>query len=74
MDVEEIDHNHFHLSILLFSNVITARYLRNASKKKRKRSEKEMEDTMPAFLFIGATAPIWALAYLHETLLFTSVY
>jgi hypothetical protein len=22
----------------------------------------------------GATAPIWALAYLHETLRFTSVY
>jgi hypothetical protein len=23
---------------------------------------------------VGATAPIWALAYLHETLRFTSVY
>jgi hypothetical protein len=26
------------------------------------------------FFFIGATAPIWALAYLHETLRFTSVF
>jgi hypothetical protein len=26
------------------------------------------------FFPIGATAPIWALAYLHETLRFTSVY
>jgi hypothetical protein len=26
------------------------------------------------FFSIGATAPIWALAYLHETLRFTSVY
>jgi hypothetical protein len=25
------------------------------------------------FFFFGATAPIWALAYLHETLRFTSV-
>jgi hypothetical protein len=24
--------------------------------------------------FFGATAPIWALAYLHETLHFTSVF
>jgi hypothetical protein len=24
--------------------------------------------------FFGATAPIWALAYLHETLCFTSVF
>jgi hypothetical protein len=24
--------------------------------------------------FFGATAPLWALAYLHETLRFTSVY
>jgi hypothetical protein len=24
--------------------------------------------------FFGATAPIWALAYLHETLRFTSVF
>jgi hypothetical protein len=29
----------------------------------------------PAIFFsFGATAPIWALAYLHETLRFTSVY
>jgi hypothetical protein len=26
------------------------------------------------FFFIGATAPVWALAYLHETLRFTSVF
>jgi hypothetical protein len=26
------------------------------------------------FFTFGATAPIWALAYLHETLRFTSVY
>jgi hypothetical protein len=26
------------------------------------------------FFSYGATAPIWALAYLHETLRFTSVY
>jgi hypothetical protein len=26
------------------------------------------------FFFFGATAPIWALAYLHETLRFTSVF
>jgi hypothetical protein len=26
------------------------------------------------FFSSGATAPIWALAYLHETLRFTSVY
>jgi hypothetical protein len=26
------------------------------------------------FFSFGATAPIWALAYLHETLRFTSVY
>jgi hypothetical protein len=26
------------------------------------------------FLLFGATAPIWALAYLHETLRFTSVF
>jgi hypothetical protein len=26
------------------------------------------------FFPFGATAPIWALAYLHETLRFTSVY
>jgi hypothetical protein len=26
------------------------------------------------FFFFGATAPIWALAYLHETLCFTSVF
>jgi hypothetical protein len=25
------------------------------------------------FFFFGATAPIWVLAYLHETLRFTSV-
>jgi hypothetical protein len=27
-----------------------------------------------AIFFYGATAPIWALAYLHETLRFTSVF
>jgi hypothetical protein len=26
------------------------------------------------FFFLGATAPIWALAYLHETLRFTPVF
>jgi hypothetical protein len=26
------------------------------------------------FFSFGATAPIWALAYLHETLRFTSVF
>jgi hypothetical protein len=26
------------------------------------------------FFFFGATAPIWALAYLHESLRFTSVF
>jgi hypothetical protein len=26
------------------------------------------------FFFFGATASIWALAYLHETLRFTSVF
>jgi hypothetical protein len=26
------------------------------------------------FFYFGATAPIWALAYLHETLRFTSVF
>jgi hypothetical protein len=26
------------------------------------------------FFFLGATAPIWALAYFHETLRFTSVF
>jgi hypothetical protein len=26
------------------------------------------------FFFFGATTPIWALAYLHETLRFTSVF
>jgi hypothetical protein len=26
------------------------------------------------FFFFGATAPIWALAYLHETLYFISVF
>jgi hypothetical protein len=26
------------------------------------------------FFFFGATAPVWALAYLHETLRFTSVF
>jgi hypothetical protein len=26
------------------------------------------------FFLFGAAAPIWALAYLHETLHFTSVY
>jgi hypothetical protein len=26
------------------------------------------------FFFFGATAPIWALAYLHETLRFISVF
>jgi hypothetical protein len=30
--------------------------------------------TLKDFFFFGATAPIWALAYLHETLRFTSVY
>jgi hypothetical protein len=29
---------------------------------------------MTLFFFFGATAPIWALAYLHETLRFTSVF
>jgi hypothetical protein len=29
---------------------------------------------MVLFFFFGATAQIWALAYLHETLRFTSVY
>jgi hypothetical protein len=29
---------------------------------------------LPTFFFFGATAPIWALAYLHETLRFTSVF
>jgi hypothetical protein len=28
----------------------------------------------PIFFSFGATAPIWALAYLHETLRFTLVY
>jgi hypothetical protein len=27
-----------------------------------------------SFFFFGATGPIWALAYLHETLCFTSVF
>jgi hypothetical protein len=27
-----------------------------------------------AHFFFGAAAPIWALAYLHETLRFTSVF
>jgi hypothetical protein len=27
----------------------------------------------PIFFFFGATVPIWALAYVHETLRFTSV-
>jgi trimethylamine:corrinoid methyltransferase-like protein len=26
------------------------------------------------FFSLGATAPVWALAYLHETLSFTSVF
>jgi hypothetical protein len=26
------------------------------------------------FFFFGATAPVWALAYLHETLRFISVF
>jgi hypothetical protein len=30
--------------------------------------------TVYIYIFIGATAPIWALAYLHETLRFTSVF
>jgi hypothetical protein len=29
---------------------------------------------VPIFFFFGATAPICALAYLHETLRFTSVF
>jgi hypothetical protein len=29
---------------------------------------------MRVFISFGATAPIWALAYLHETFRFTSVY
>jgi hypothetical protein len=37
----------------------------------------EKSSKIPAkeeIFFLGSTAPIWALAYLHETLLFTSVY
>jgi hypothetical protein len=29
---------------------------------------------LSSFFFFGATAPIWALAYLHDTFRFTSVY
>jgi hypothetical protein len=33
----------------------------------------KMKMTYVFFFYFGATAPIWALAYLHETLRFTSV-
>jgi hypothetical protein len=36
--------------------------------------KKEILRTVSNFFSIGATAPIWALAYLHETLCFTSVF
>jgi hypothetical protein len=29
---------------------------------------------LQVFFFLGATAPIWALAYLHKALHFTSVF
>jgi hypothetical protein len=32
------------------------------------------KDVALSFLFFGATAPVWALAYLHETHRFTSVF
>jgi hypothetical protein len=32
------------------------------------------QDKFWDFFFFGATVPIWALAYLHETLRFTSVF
>jgi hypothetical protein len=36
---------------------------------------REIQDTIkPSFFFFGATAPIWALPYLHKTLRFTSVF
>jgi hypothetical protein len=34
----------------------------------------DFERTIRLFFFFGATAPIWVLAYLHETLRFTSVF
>jgi hypothetical protein len=34
----------------------------------------KLNDLYSFFFFLGATAPIWALAYLHETLRFTSVF
>jgi hypothetical protein len=36
--------------------------------------ELNLDDTNQHFIFLGATAPIWALAYLHETLRFTSTF
>jgi hypothetical protein len=34
----------------------------------------EVLSTSYVFFFLGAAAPIWAMAYLHETLRFTSVF
>jgi hypothetical protein len=38
------------------------------------RLEDDCQNTKLIFFSFGATAPIWALAYLHETFRFTSVY
>jgi hypothetical protein len=51
--------------------IVQPRYKYKAS---RTGDVKQQGDTHFHFFYFGATAPIWALAYLHETLRFTSVY
>jgi hypothetical protein len=50
--------------VLLFSNHTQVRYV----------TAQNPSILVQNFFFFGATAPIWALAYFHETLHFTSVY
>jgi hypothetical protein len=37
-------------------------------------SDLRLQSSFNVFFFFGATAPIWAFAYLHETLRFTLVF
>jgi hypothetical protein len=39
-----------------------------------RRLKEKFHDIETKFFFFDAVAPIWALAYLHETLRFTSVF